>query len=325
MLQSACNAIKESLDTMPGLPRAMVGIITYDTSIHFYNLKSNLSSAQMLVCADIQDVILPLPDDLLVNLQDSRAVFEDLLTNLPTMFASNNAVNSCLGPALMAAKRVVQHVGGKLLLFQSSLPTIGEGVLKPRDNPRLLGTDKEHTLLNAEDPWYKNAAIDFSRFQVAVDTFMFSSQYTDFATISTLSKYTGGQAYYYPAFNAQRDGQKFERELTHCLTRATAFEAVMRVRATRGMKITNFYGNYYIRGTDLLALPNCTSDSSFGMDLAYEEQTLNAQVTIYSCMYVFTHVCTHLRMYVCKFVFIVYTCVCIYVCIRAYRYTPVHL
>jgi protein transport protein SEC24 len=55
------------------------------------------------------------------------------------------------GPALLAAKRVIQHVGGKLLLFQSTLPTIGEGALKMRDNPRLLGSDKEHTMLNAED------------------------------------------------------------------------------------------------------------------------------------------------------------------------------
>ena len=51
----------------------------------------------------------------------------------------------------MAAKRVIQHVGGKLLLFQMGLPTIGEGSLKPRENIRVIGTDKEHTLLNAED------------------------------------------------------------------------------------------------------------------------------------------------------------------------------
>ena len=62
--------------------------------------------------------------------------------------------------------RVIQHVGGKLCLFQSSLPTIGEATLKPRDNPRMLGTDKEHMLLNAEEAWYKNTAIDFSRLQV---------------------------------------------------------------------------------------------------------------------------------------------------------------
>jgi protein transport protein SEC24 len=73
------------------------------------------------------------------------------------LLASSNRISShhthpsTSGPALLAAKRVIQHVGGKLLLFQSTLPTIGEGALKMRDNPRLLGSDKEHTMLNAED------------------------------------------------------------------------------------------------------------------------------------------------------------------------------
>lgn len=52
----------------------------------------------------------------------------------------------------------------------------------------------------------------------------------------------------------------FTHSPLRCLTRSTGFEAVMRIRATRGMRITNFYGNYFIRGTDLLALPNCTAD-----------------------------------------------------------------
>lgn len=72
-------------------------------------------------------------------------------------------------------------------------------------------------------------------------------------------------------------GTKFEHDLHHVLTRATAFEAVMRVRATRGIRFSNFYGNYFIRGTDLLALPNCTSDSSFSLDMAYDENILSAQ------------------------------------------------
>jgi len=192
------------------------------------------------------------------------------------MFANSTAIQTCTGPALMAAKRVITHVGGKLCLFQSSLPSLGEGTLKQRENTRLVGTDKEHSLLNAEDVWYKNNAIDFSRLQVAVDTFLFSGQYTDLATIAVLSKYTAGSTYYYPGFHAPRDGTRFEKELTHCLTRPTGFEAVMRVRATRGLRIANFYGNYYIRGTDLLALPNCSSDSTFALDLAYDEPILNA-------------------------------------------------
>jgi protein transport protein SEC24 len=106
----------------------------------------------MLVISDINDVIIPSPDDLLVNLSDSRNLVESLLDSLPSMFKANQVTQTCTGPALMAAKRVIQHLGGKLCLFQCSLPSIGEGSLKMRENPRLLGTDKEHTLLNAEDP-----------------------------------------------------------------------------------------------------------------------------------------------------------------------------
>lgn len=105
---------------------------------------------------------------------------------------------------------------------------------------------------------------------------MFSNQYTDVATFATLAKYTSGNTYYYPGFFGPRDGEKFEFELSQTLTKATAFEAVMRVRATKGLRISNFYGSFFIRGTDLLALPNCTSDSVFAMDLAYDDPTLNA-------------------------------------------------
>lgn len=52
----------------------------------------------------------------------------------------------------------------------------------------------------------------------------------------------------------------------------------MRVRATRGIRFTNFYGNYFVRGTDLLSLPNCTADSSYSLDMAYDEAVLSAQV-----------------------------------------------
>lgn len=68
------------------------GFITFDTSIHFYNLKASLKAPQMLVVSDITDVIMPSPEDLLVNLQDSRDVVDALLDSLPTMFQ----VSSCV-------------------------------------------------------------------------------------------------------------------------------------------------------------------------------------------------------------------------------------
>ena len=67
-----------------------------------------------------------------------------------------------------------------------------------------------------------------------MEVFLFANQYTDVATLSVLAKYSAGATYFYPGFFAPRDGEKFHCDLKHVLTRATGFEAVMRVRATRG-------------------------------------------------------------------------------------------
>jgi protein transport protein SEC24 len=146
-LAAAAAAIKASLDDMPGSPRTLIGklsipitlhfnnirfigFITFDSAIHFYNLKSSLSSPQMLVVSDIADPLTPLPEDLLVNLMESRSVGQNhtfsltlstllqvvdtLLDSLPSMFGNSANPHACLGPALMAAKRVIEHIGGKV-------------------------------------------------------------------------------------------------------------------------------------------------------------------------------------------------------------------
>eukprot|EP00967_Tisochrysis_lutea_P129227 scaffold222004_cov17-Tisochrysis_lutea.AAC.1 len=48
-------------------------------------------------------------------------------------------------------------------------------------------------------------------------------------------------------FTAARDGAKLRAELSHNLTRATAWEAVMRVRCSRGLRISSFHGHFFNR------------------------------------------------------------------------------
>ena len=49
------------------------------------------------------------------------------------------------------------------------------------------------------------------------------------------------------------------------LTRKIGFEAVMRVRCTRGITPHTFHGNFFVRSTDLLSLPNINPDVGFAM------------------------------------------------------------
>lgn len=55
----------------------------------------------------LSDVFLPCPDNLLVNLQESKEMVSDLLNQLPTLFESNRETGSALGAALQAAYKLI--------------------------------------------------------------------------------------------------------------------------------------------------------------------------------------------------------------------------
>ena len=64
----------------------------------------------MLVVSDIDDVFLPKPTDLLVNLTESRPAIENLLGRLNDMFQENHIIGSALGPALQAAFKMMVRI-----------------------------------------------------------------------------------------------------------------------------------------------------------------------------------------------------------------------
>ncbi|XP_031503945.1 protein transport protein Sec24-like At3g07100 isoform X1 [Nymphaea colorata] len=289
MLEIAANTIKACLNNLPGFPRTQIGFITFDSTLHFYNMKSTLMQPQLMVVADLDDIFLPLPDDLLVNLSESRAVVDAFLDSLPSMFQGTANVESAFGPAVKAAQMVMSQLGGKLLIFQSSLPSLGIGRLKLRgDDMRIYGTDKEHTVRIPEDPFYKQMAAELVKFQIAVNLYLFNDKYGDIASLGALAKYTGGQVNYYPSFQGNIHKEKFKHELMRDLTRETAWEAVMRVRCGKGVRFTTYHGHFMLRSSDLMALPAVDCDKAFAMQLALEETLLTTQTVYFQVALLYT-------------------------------------
>ncbi|KAG9093067.1 COPII subunit [Ceratobasidium sp. UAMH 11750] len=274
MVATAARAILESLDRIPNADdRTKVAIIGFDVALHFFSIVPGSTDVTMLVVSDLEDVFLPKPNDLLINLTEARAGIEALLGRLNDMFQDAHAIGSAMGPALQAAYKLTHTIGGKIIVLTASLPTLGEGALKPREDPKLLGTAKESSLLQPASSFYKTFAIDCSRAQISVDMFLFSSAYTDVASLSCLPHYTSGQTFFYPAFNASRaeDALKFAHEFGEVLGSAIGLEAVMRVRASRGLRMSQFHGNFFVRSTDLLALPAVPLDQSYMIEVQIEE------------------------------------------------------
>ncbi|GMN44650.1 hypothetical protein TIFTF001_013847 [Ficus carica] len=297
MIEVVAKTIRSCLDKLPGFPRTQIGFATFDSTIHFYNLKSSLTQPQMMVVSDLDDIFVPLPDDLLVNLSESRIVVETFLDSLPTMFQDNLNVESAFGPALKASLMLMSQLGGKLLIFQNMLPSLGVGRLKLRgDDLRVYGTDKEHALRLPEDPFYKQMAADFTKFQIGVNIYAFSDKYTDIASLGTLAKYTGGQVNYYPGFQSAIHGEKLRHELARDLTRETAWEAVMRIRCGKGVRFTSYHGNFMLRSTDLLALPAVDCDKAFAMQLSLEEALMTTQTVYFQVALLYTASCGERRI-----------------------------
>ncbi|XP_077671255.1 protein transport protein Sec24B isoform X2 [Eretmochelys imbricata] len=290
-LTIVCQSLLENLDKLPGDSRTRIGFITFDSTVQFYNLQEGLSQPQMLIVSDIDDVFLPTPDSLLVNLHESKELIKDLLNALPNMFTNARETHSALGPALQAAFKLMSPTGGRISVFQSQLPSLGAGLLHSREDPNQRSSTKVVQHLGPATDFYKKLALDCSGQQTAVDLFLLSSQYSDLASLACMSKYSAGCIYYYPSFHHSHNpaqAEKLQKDLKRYLTRKIGFEAVMRIRCTKGLSIHTFHGNLFVRSTDLLSLANVNPDAGFAVQMSIEESLTSTSLVCFQTALLYT-------------------------------------
>ncbi|RXN15960.1 transport Sec24A-like protein [Labeo rohita] len=290
-LDVVCQCLLDNLDSLPGDARMKIGFITFDSTIHFYNLQEGLSQPQMLIVSDIDDVFLPTPDSLLVNLNECKELVQDLLSSLPQMFSKTMETQSALGPALQAAFKLLSPTGGRISVFQTQLPTVGIGALKPREEPNQKAAAKDVQHLSPATDFYKKLALDCSGQHVAVDLFLLSAQYSDLSSLGCISRYSAGSVFFYPSYHKQHNPSQTERlqkDLKRYLTRKIGFEAVMRIRCTKGLSIHTFHGNFFVRSTDLLSLANVNPDAGFAVQMSIDENLLDLQVVSFQAALLYT-------------------------------------
>ncbi|XP_040429941.1 protein transport protein Sec24A [Cygnus olor] len=289
-LNTVCKTLLDNLDLLPGNTRTKIGFITFDSTIHFYSLQEGLSQPQMLIVSDIEDVFIPMPENLLVNLNENKELIQDLLRTLPQMFTKSLETQSALGPALQAAFKLMSPTGGRISVFQTQLPSVGMGALKSREEPNQRATAKDIHLTPSTD-FYKKLALDCSGQQVAVDLFLLSGQYSDLASLGCISRYSAGSVYYYQSYHHKHNPvqvEKLQKELKRYLTRKIGFEAVMRIRCTKGLSIHTFHGNFFVRSTDLLSLPNVNPDAGYAVQMSVEESLTDMQVVSFQSALLYT-------------------------------------
>ncbi|XP_057528262.1 protein transport protein SEC24 B-like [Amaranthus tricolor] len=291
---AACSAINQVIADLPEGPRTMVGIATFDSTIHFYNLKRALQQPLMLIVPDVHDVYTPLETDVIVQLSECRQHLELLLESIPTMFQSNMTADSAFGAAIKAGYMAMKSTGGKLLVFQSVLPSVGISALSAREaegRANMSAGDKEaHKLLQPADKTLREMALEFAEYQVCVDVFLTTQSFMDIASISVVPRTTGGQVYYYYPFSAISDTAKLYNDLRWNVSRPQGFEAVMRVRCSQGLQVQEYTGNFCKRIPTDVDLPAIDCDKTITVTLKHDDKLQDGAECAFQCAILYTTV-----------------------------------
>ncbi|XP_030959941.1 protein transport protein Sec24-like At4g32640 isoform X2 [Quercus lobata] len=279
---AACGAINQVIADLPEGPRTMVGIATFDSTIHFYNLKRALQQPLMLVVPDVQDVYTPLQTDLVVQLSECRQHLELLLESIPTMFLENRTAESAFGAATKSCHQ--------LALVPFLQETLKEELTSLQGRSIVLDFQEAHKLLQPADETLKAMAIEFAEYQVCVDVFITTQTYVDIASIAVIPRTTGGQVYYYYPFSAVSDPAKLYNDLRWNVTRPQGFEAVMRVRCSQGIEVLEYNGNFCKRMPTDVDLPGIDCDKTVMVTLKHDDNLKDGSECAFQCALLYTTV-----------------------------------
>jgi len=300
-----CERLKK--DVLVNLPREAgaeeseirVGFATYDKEIHFYNVKGTLAQPQMLVVSDIEDVFVPLLDGFLVTLAESEAVIDSLLTQIPQMFADSRETEVILGPVIQAGLDALKSSdrSGKLYVFHTSLPIAeAPGKLKNRDDRKLLGTEKEKSILTPQCKFYSQLGEECVAAGCSVDVFLFPNSYCDVATISDICRLTSGNMYKYSYFQADLDGDRFIQDLKTNVMSQSAFDAIVRVRTSQGIRPVDFLGNFFMSNTTDVEMCAIDSNQALCVEIKHDDKLNESEGACVQVAALFTSVSGQRRL-----------------------------
>ncbi|XP_035180683.1 protein transport protein Sec24D-like isoform X3 [Oxyura jamaicensis] len=304
LVKLICEELKTLLDKLPREEQEessaiRVGFVTYNKVLHFFNVKSNLAQPQMMVVSDVREVFVPLLDGFLVNFQESRSVVNNLLDQIPEMFADTNESETIFAPVIQAGMEALKaaECAGKLFIFHSSLPTAeAPGKLRNRDDKKLLNTDKEKTLFQPQVNYYETLARDCVANSCCVNLFLFPNQYVDIASLGLVTMYTGGTLYKYNNFQLNSDSPQFLTDLRKDIEKKTGFDAIMRVRTSTGFRATDFFGAIYMNNTTDVEMAAVDCDKAVTVEFKHDDKLNEDSGALIQCAVLYTSISGQRRL-----------------------------
>ncbi|OTF83890.1 transport Sec24C-like protein, partial [Euroglyphus maynei] len=300
----------------------MFGFITYNSKIQIYDIVNN---GHAHVICDLTTPFAPLNTflvDPLIHMDKIEEFFErlpqlyaneemDMQTILgpvieaglmSTQVDVNNWINKNIVNKVVNTSSGDQQSNdsipvGKIYIFHSTLPTYGSdsdtpGRLKQKwtntvdELRKLLGSDKEKTILSPLTNKYyielgQKCVTDYA---TGVEMFLFPplNGFLDIATLGELVRLSGTGSIY-KFYNDFSDA--FLTDLKYSLYSSFAFECVLKIRTSTGIRPNDYYGYFYSRSPSDVECAAINTTTNIAIELKYDDKlTEDEHVVIQSAI-----------------------------------------
>ncbi|KAF8328183.1 uncharacterized protein EI90DRAFT_3281390 [Cantharellus anzutake] len=273
LLSEICKSIEDVLyqndqnvSGKSGLADCAVGFLTFNETLQFYDLSS--CAPKELVVADLDDVFTPLHSGLFVNPFESRTAVSNLLTYLTrSPWSSHGDTNAVvLGPALKGALSVLLDIGGMVMLFHTSSSNASVGPSTPLSATR---SDQDPSVFLSEPSFWRDVGEEFAGAGVGVHLFLFPASIINVAAIGSIAAITGGDIFYHPNFQLERDAAMLRSEIRRVASRETVYDVTLVARISSALRPSSYAGNFYETPTSEIKLGTLDSDKSIVVEMSH--------------------------------------------------------
>lgn len=93
-----------------------------------------------------------------------------------------------------------------------------------------------------------------------------------FVFLGQVSRLTGGEVFKYTYFQSEIDGPRVIQDLSKSISSLTAFDTVMRVRTSAGVRPTDFYGHFFMSNTTDLEVASIDSNKAIAIEIKHDDK-----------------------------------------------------
>ncbi|XP_042344949.1 protein transport protein Sec24C [Plectropomus leopardus] len=220
-----------------------VGLMTYDSRIHLYDLSPALTRPHMLVITETEDLQLPVREGLLVQLKDCIDSIDSVLQLIPQFSPERDDSNGIpMELPVKAGLAILQALScpGKLLIFHTA-PLLEMG--HTNSSSGFFGSNKPKSIFQPSE-----LAVSLAKECVSqgcgVHLFVLSQQDVGGAWPGHIPYLTGGALYTYSHLQGELDRERFSTDLKRIVETDTGYKAELRIFVSKDLRVSGCYGLY---------------------------------------------------------------------------------